>query len=151
MTPYDACTSGISQILTVASLQRLKMEALNLAPSNCEVRSAIIFNAQIIAPKFISCASSQFPMILRSLIHKIVTEYLLFGKLCTRWVPKQLTAENKAKRLESALTIIVVHLFLRLKKFLSGQRFQNYRDAEMGITQGSNPRRLTSMKQGYKS
>ena len=51
MTPHDARTSGTSQVLTVASLQRLKMEALIPAPADFEVRSVIKFlNAQRIAP-----------------------------------------------------------------------------------------------------
>ena len=41
MTSHDACTSGTSRVLTVASLQRLKMEALIPAPADCEVRSVI--------------------------------------------------------------------------------------------------------------
>ena len=67
---------------------------------------------------------------------KIVTEHLLFRKLCARWVPKQLTPEHKAKRMESALTV-VINLFLHLKKFLPGQRqrFQNDREVEMSVTQ----------------
>ena len=49
MTSHDACTSGTSRVLTVASLQQLKMEALIPAPANCELRSTIkIFNAQSI-------------------------------------------------------------------------------------------------------
>ena len=42
-------------------------------------------------------------------------------------------------------------LFLRLKKFQSGQRFQNDMEAEMSVTHGSNPRRQTSTTQEYKS
>ena len=45
--------------------------------------------------------SSHFPQISRSSLHKIVTEHLLFRKLHARWVPKQLTPEYKAKRMES--------------------------------------------------
>ena len=46
----DACTSGISRVLTVASLQRLKEEA-HPAPAECAVWSVIKFlNAQSIAP-----------------------------------------------------------------------------------------------------
>ena len=50
LTSHDACTSGTYRDFTVASLQRLKMEALIPAPANCEVQSAIEFlNAQNIA------------------------------------------------------------------------------------------------------
>ena len=51
MTSHETFTSGTSRILTVASLQRLKMEALNPALADCEVWSMIkILNAQSIAP-----------------------------------------------------------------------------------------------------
>ena len=60
MTSHDACTSGTSRILIVASLQRLKMEALILAPADREVRFTIKFlNAQSIAPIEIHCQLSQ--------------------------------------------------------------------------------------------
>ena len=50
MTSHDACTSGTSIVLTVASLQRSKVEALISAPVDCEVWSGIKFlNAQRIA------------------------------------------------------------------------------------------------------
>ena len=47
-----------------------------------------------------------FLQISRSLLHKIVTEYLLFRELHARWVPKQSTPEHKVKRIESALTFL---------------------------------------------
>ena len=51
MMSHDASTSGISRVLTVASLQRLKMEALIPAPADCEMRSVIKFlNAQSTGP-----------------------------------------------------------------------------------------------------
>ena len=47
VTSYDACISGTSRVPTVASFQRLKMEALISAPAECEVLSMIkILNAQ---------------------------------------------------------------------------------------------------------
>ena len=51
MTSLDACTRGTSRVLTVASLQRLKTEALIPAPADCEVQSVTKFlNAQSTAP-----------------------------------------------------------------------------------------------------
>ena len=46
-------------------------------------------------------------------------------------MPKQLTPEHKAKRMESALAV-VVHLFLHFKKLLSDQRqrFENDRGGD---------------------
>ena len=46
MTSHGACISSTSWVLKVASLQRLKVEALISAPADCEVRFAIkFFNA----------------------------------------------------------------------------------------------------------
>ena len=51
MASHDACNSGTCRVLTVPSLQRLKIEALSLATADCDVRSMInILNAQSIAP-----------------------------------------------------------------------------------------------------
>ena len=51
MTSHDACTSGTSRVLTVASLKRLNMEALIPAPADCEVPSSIKFlKGQRLAP-----------------------------------------------------------------------------------------------------
>ncbi|GFQ64455.1 uncharacterized protein TNCT_195641 [Trichonephila clavata] len=50
--------------------------------------------------------SSHFPQISRSLLHEIVTKHLLFKKLCVRWVPKNLTPEQKIQRLGAALTFL---------------------------------------------
>ena len=43
MTLHDVCTNGTSRVLTVASLQQFKMEALIPVPADCEVRSMIKF------------------------------------------------------------------------------------------------------------
>ena len=43
------------------------------------------------------------------------------------------------------------HLFLDLKKFLSGQRFQNDREAEMSVTQWFQFRGADFYDTGYKS
>ena len=37
----------------------------------------------------------EFPQILRSLLHEIVTEKLDYHKFCTRWVPKLLSEDHK--------------------------------------------------------
>ena len=51
MTSHGAGSSGIYRVLTVALLQRLKMEALIPAAIDSEVRSVIMFlNVQSIAP-----------------------------------------------------------------------------------------------------
>ena len=74
---HDSCTSGISRVLTIASLQRLKMKALIPAPANCEVLSVIKFlNAQSIAPIEIhsQLCEQSFLAIPRALLHKIVRQ-----------------------------------------------------------------------------
>ena len=49
-TLHDVCTSGTSRVLTVASLQRLKMETLIPAPAECELRCVLKYlNSQSIA------------------------------------------------------------------------------------------------------
>ena len=51
MMSLDACTSGTTRLLTIASLQRLKTEVRIPAPVDCEMRSVIKFlNARSIAP-----------------------------------------------------------------------------------------------------
>ena len=59
-------------------------------------------NRRFTIPEF----SGHFPQISHFMLHKIVTEHLLFRKLCARWVPKQLTPDDKAKRMESTLIIL---------------------------------------------
>ncbi|GBN93450.1 hypothetical protein AVEN_182407-1 [Araneus ventricosus] len=39
----------------------------------------------------------EFPQISKAVLHKIVTNYLNYRKLCPRWVPKMLTGANKTK------------------------------------------------------
>ena len=106
MTSHDACTSGTFWVLTVASLQRLKMESHIPAPADCEVRCLT---------KFLN-AQSETLQKLRRAIQKSPD-----------------LAPND------------FHLFLHLKKFLSGQRqrFQDDRRRWMSHI-GSNLRRQTS-------
>ncbi|PNF32050.1 hypothetical protein B7P43_G05731 [Cryptotermes secundus] len=117
------------------------------------VRERIMENHRVTIAEF----SSHILQISRSLLHEIVTEHLLFRKLCARWVPKQLTPGHKTVHGVSIHISAVefswevfnhpsyspdlapsdFHLFLHLKKFLSGelQRFENDREAEMIVTQ----------------
>ncbi|GFW43270.1 uncharacterized protein TNCV_1350331 [Trichonephila clavipes] len=43
----------------------------------------------------------------RSVVHKIVTEDLNFKKSCSRWIPRQLTAEHKEKELAILLDFLI--------------------------------------------
>ncbi|GFV37856.1 histone-lysine N-methyltransferase SETMAR [Trichonephila clavipes] len=45
----------------------------------------------------ITTLSLEFPDVSRSVVFKIVTEGLNFKKLCSRWVPRLITAEHKEK------------------------------------------------------
>ena len=102
LSTHGTCTSGTFRVLTVASLQRLKMEALVPVPTDCEVRSVIkVLNVQGIAPFEIhrQLCSSHFPQISRSLLQKIVTEHLLF-----RWVPSFLTRQEITVRSTSTFS-----------------------------------------------
>ena len=140
MISHDACTSGTSRVFTIVSLQRMKMEVLIPAPVYWEGAVFVKFlNAQSIASIEIHrqlCQRSfpaDFPLLVAQNYHGAP----VVQKILRHVVPRQLTQEHKGKRMEPALTIIVVYLFLHLKKFLSGQvqRFQNDREAEMGVTQ----------------
>ena len=64
----------------------------------------------VVADKVLECSehsadrSTSLPVpaiISRSLLHTIVTEHLLFRKLCSRWVSKQLTPEHTAKCIDN--------------------------------------------------
>ena len=116
MTLHDACTSATSRILTVASLQRLAMEALIPAPVDCEVRSMIRFlNAKTIA----SCTRSMDTQASRSthILQEFSRDVL-----------------NHDPPYSPDLVPSDFHLFLHLKKFLFVQRFQNDREAEISVT-----------------
>ena len=52
MTSHDVCTSGSSRVLTVVSLQRLKVEVLIPAPADYVVRSVIEFFLIIVVVGF---------------------------------------------------------------------------------------------------
>ena len=138
-TSHGACTSGTSRALTVASLQRLRMEALIPAPANCEVRSVIKFlNAKIITPIEIQRHLCQ-----------------VYGR--TRLDSHHISCRSSARRCLIIIYSITrtswsdFHLLLHLKKFLSGQRqrFQNDRGGDECYS-GSNSRRQTSTTQDTK-
>ena len=140
MTLLDARTSGTSRVLTVASLQRLKMEALIPVPADCEVRSVIKFlNVQRTAPIE---------------IHRQLCQ--VYGQ--TRLDSQHISYTSSAGRCLIIHTIARTShpsyflLFLHLNKFLFGmrQRFQNNRGGDE-CHSCYNPRRQTSTTQGYKA
>ncbi|XP_005095863.1 uncharacterized protein LOC101861574 [Aplysia californica] len=54
----------------------------------------------------LSWLSSNFPEISRSLLLEIVTDHLGYRKVCSRWVPKQLTQAQQDQRAASALAFL---------------------------------------------
>ena len=112
MPSHDACTSGTSRVLTVASFQRLKMEILIPAPAEFEVRSMI---------KLLSAQS-----IMLTEIHRQLCQ--VYGH--TRSNGQQISCRSSAERCLIIIHLIartsrpvIFHLFLHLKKFLSGRQF----------------------------
>ncbi|GFT77638.1 histone-lysine N-methyltransferase SETMAR [Trichonephila clavipes] len=57
----------------------------------------------------ITTLSLEFPDVSRSVVYKIVTEYLNFKKLCSRWVPQLLIAEYKEKRFAISLKCLICY------------------------------------------
>ena len=95
---HDSCSTGTFRVLTLASLQRMKLEALIPAPSDGEVRSIIKFlNAESIVP--IEVHRQLCQQISHSLLHKILTEYLLFRKLCPQMGAKATDTRTQSKAL----------------------------------------------------
>ena len=130
MTPCDACTSRTSRVLTVASLHRLKMEALIPAPANCEMHFVIKFlNAQSIVPIEIHCHLCQ-----------VYGPNFISKQMVRRWC-RRFTAGHPSLRttlwsLCGNLVPSDFHLLSHLKKFLSDERqhFQNDTELEMNVT-----------------
>ena len=142
MTSYDACTSGASQVLTVASLQRLKMEALILAPADCEVLSVINFlNAQSISP------------------------IEIHSQLCQVYGHTWLNGQHISCRSSAGRCIIIIHPIARTlgpvnsifsytsrnSCLVSINVFSMTERRRLVSHCGSNPRRQTSTAQRYKS
>ena len=124
MTSRDACISRTSRVLAVASLQRLKMEALIPAPAHCEVRSVI---------KFLNAQS-----IVQTEIHHQLCE--VYGHTARRstHLLQEFSWEvfNQHPSYSLDLAPDDSYLLSHLKKFLSGQHqcFQNDTEAEMSVT-----------------
>ncbi|GFV67422.1 uncharacterized protein TNCV_1775791 [Trichonephila clavipes] len=55
----------------------------------------------------IATLSLEFPDVSRSVMYKIVIVQLNFKKLCSRWVPRLLTAENKEKWFAISLDYLI--------------------------------------------
>ena len=112
---HDACTSGTSRVLIVASLQRLKMETLVPALADCKVRSVI---------KFLKKKGRGMLSAGVLLLHDSARPHT------TPW------STHLLHELSPDLEPSDFHLFLHFNKVLSGQRqrFQNDRGAEMCVT-----------------
>ena len=128
MTSHDTCISRTSLLLTVISLQRLKMKVLITAPSDCEVRSAIKFlHAQSIAPIKIH--------------HQLCQVY----GLCQHTAhSQQISCRSSAGRCliiihptaRTSHTVISIFSYTSKNSCLGPRQcFQNDREAEMSVTQ----------------
>ncbi|GFX94732.1 uncharacterized protein TNCV_4800091 [Trichonephila clavipes] len=53
----------------------------------------------------ITTLSLEFPDLSRWVVYKIVTKDLNFKKLCSRWIPRLITAEDKEKRFSISLSL----------------------------------------------
>ena len=120
-----ACTSGTSQVPRVASLQRLKMEAL--IPTSADVKCGIYNKVSECTEhstdrNTLSAVPGLWPHTARRATHLLQE----FGWEVFNHVPYS-----------PDLAPSDFYLFLHLKKFLSGQpqRFQNDREAEMSINE----------------
>ena len=101
------------------------------------------------------------PKLSKTTIHEAVTEKLGYRKLCARWVPKILTDDHKTKRVGFALGYIGpsavhsgpyardFHLFLRPKKHLAGEKFDDDDEAQEEVMAWFKGRRQTSMNREY--
>ena len=140
-------TRGTSRVLTVALLQRLKMEDLIPAPADCEVQSVIKFlNTQIIAPIEIhrpvglQSFTADFPLVVARNCHGAPN----VQKIVRQWVPK-----NKAKRSIDNWPIF----FYTSRNYypISISVFRMTERRRFVLNNGSNVRRQTATTQGYKS
>ena len=115
---HDACTSGTSRVLTLASLQRLKMEALIPASADCD-KVFECNRAQHRSKFIVSCARS----------------------MCARLDGQHISCRSSAGR-----CLITIHLIPRTSHQISifsytsnscpvsDRHFQNDSEAEMSVT-----------------
>ena len=160
MTSHDACTSGTTRVLTVASLQRLKMEALIPAPPTvkCDLwQSFWMHRAQRPSKFIVSCARSMGLTSRESRWCIVGADNLQqVDNTCMmrRTVGGHPSLRTTLWSLCGNLAPSDFHLFLHLKKFLSCQR-QRFKEWRRGgdecHKEVSNPRQQTSTTDGYKS
>ncbi|KAJ4443852.1 hypothetical protein ANN_05639 [Periplaneta americana] len=95
-----ASSSGRVKVVSLflSGLCAVKMCAAIASPARCEVRANRRFT--------MSELSEDFPQISRTLLYKVITEYLGYRKLSARWVPKLLSEEQKAQQLGAALSFL---------------------------------------------
>ena len=120
-------------------MQRLKMEALIPAYADCEVWCMIKFlNALSITPIEIhrQLCQQSFPADFPVLVAQNYHEAPVVQKIVRQVGVKATDTRTQSKAHGVSIDNIVVHHFLHLKKFLSGQRqrFQNDRETEMSVT-----------------
>ena len=113
-----------AQVLTVASLQRLKIGALIAAPADFEVRSVIkVFNTQTLAPTeiHVNSTSSNFPLLVAQNCH---------GEPVVQKMVRQLGAKGADTRTQCKAHGISIHIlwsiFLTLQEIAVRFAFSEY-------------------------
>ena len=81
----------------------------------------------------------------KTTVDKILTEILLYHKVCARWVPRMFSEQHKTKRLDYGWEIIDhlpyspdlapsdYHLFPNLKNYLGGRKFLNDEELKTAV------------------
>ena len=124
MKSQDACNSRTFRVLTVASLQRLKMDALIPVPADCEVRSMITFlNAQSIAP-----------IEIHRQLYQVYGHTRLDGQhiSCSSSVERRLNIIHPIARISSP--VIFFFSYTSRNSCSVSVSFQNDREIEMSVT-----------------
>ena len=137
MTSHEVCTSRTSQVLTVASLQRLKMEAL--IPPPAELWSAVCDEVfECTEHSADQNSSSPVPAVISRIFSAPWCTKLLRSTCSGNCAPPGKCQGNWHQN---------------TKQSAWSQHFHNDGEAEMTVTQyrGYNPRRQTATTQGYKS
>ena len=144
MTSHDACTSKTSRILTLASLQRLNMEALIPAPADCEVWSVIKFlNAQSTAPIEIHHTG----LVFEEFRVQIPSQTKVIGVLFAVSIRRQYKCCVAFTLPRNFYPLFQNSYIINIKRVEICKRTLNTRRVRHS---GSNPRRQISTTQGYK-
>ena len=125
MTTHEACTSGTSRVLTVSLFQRLKIEALILAPTDCEVHSVMKFLKNrlrgMLGAAVVLLNDNARPHTARR------SRYLL-QKFSWK-------VSNHPHAVRTSLPVIFISSFISWNLSDQSQRFHSDRETEMSVSQ----------------